>query len=149
MLWGPRRIRRGDLYGHDRFYAENHPDGVVIYYSLPDTAEEVTLTVHDTEGTVLRTLSGSDLGDQATSDGLHRVIWDLRRDFTEDEVAARESGREGGAGRGRGGGGRGGRGRGQTPQRPRVEPGVFQLTVTIDGEELNRTLQVVPDPGNR
>ena len=149
VLWGPRRIRRGDLYGHDRFYAENHPDGVVIYYSLPDTAEEVTLTVHDTEGTVLRTLSGSDLGDQATSDGLHRVIWDLRRDFTEDEVAARESGREGGAGRGRGGGGRGGRGRGQTPQRPRVEPGVFQLTVTIDGEELNRTLQVVPDPGNR
>jgi len=140
VLWGPRRVRRSDLYDRDRFHAENHPDGAVVVYALSDDAEEVTLTIRDADGDELLTLASADLGDDTSSDGLHRVAWDLRRWPSDEEMAAQE-----GCG-GRGGGG-GGRGRGN--QIHRVDIGVYQLTLTMDGQETNRTLRVLPDSGTR
>ena len=149
VRWGARRIRRGDLYGGDRFYAENHPGGAVIYYGLADDAQEVTLAIRNQAGEVLREVPATDLGENATSAGLHRVIWDLRRDLTEEErAAAEERGRgRGGRGGGRGGGGRGGRGGG--PALPMVGPGAYVVALSVDGEVMLQRLSVVPDPGDR
>ncbi len=137
ILWGPRGIRRGDLYGHDRFYGENHPNGAVVYFALAEDAREVSITISDDEGNVLREMSDSTLAADATNAGLHRVIWDLRRDLTEEEKAAAEEAEQGG--------GRGRRG----PSRPLVSPGAYQVVLSIEGEAMTRRLLVLPDPGNR
>ena len=136
ILWGPREIRRGDLYGHDRFYAENHPSGAVVYYALEEGAEEVALTITDPEGNVLRSLPDSTMADIPTSPGLHRVIWDLRRDLNEEEQAAAEEARESG-----------GRGRGSS--RPMVGVGAYEVVLSVGGESIAKRLLVLPDPGNR
>jgi hypothetical protein len=147
VLWGARRIRRGDLYGGDRFYAENHPGGAAIYYGLAEDAEAVTLAIRNQAGEVLREVPAAAMGDDATSAGLHRVIWDLRRDLNEEERAAAEE-RAQGRGGGRGGGGRGG-GRGGGPPLPTVEPGAYVVALSVDDEVMIQRLSVVPDPGNR
>ncbi len=155
ILWGPRGIRRGDLYGGDRFYGENHVDGALIYYSLAGDSEEVSLTVSDAENKILRTLPASAMGEGGNLAGLHRVVWDHRRDRTEAERVAQQRGRggRGQGGRGRGRGGRGGRGRGGRGRgggnRPRVGPGIYQLTLTVDGGQIEQTLEVQPDPDGR
>jgi hypothetical protein len=140
ILWGPRGIRQGDLYGHDRFYGENHPNGAVIYYGLQDGVDEVALRIEDTEGNVVRVLPDSILGEGASEPGLHRLIWDFRRDLTEEEQAQADSARAAAEEAGR---------PFRQPSLPRVDQGTYQVVLTVEGEAFSRRLHILPDPGNR
>lgn len=56
-----------------RFTGVNPPGDALIYYALPETAQQVSLQIVDIEGTVLRELRAP------REAGLHRVAWDLTR----------------------------------------------------------------------
>jgi photosystem II stability/assembly factor-like uncharacterized protein len=93
----------------------NEPNGLLIYYYLnQDAAQPVTVTVADSSGKVVRTLTGEQRA------GLHRV--------------ASEAG--GGFGGG-GGGGRGGQARAAMP------PGEYTVTLQAAATKLTRTARVV------
>lgn len=98
-LFKPRNSYRMRLVRGRRggAWPENHPDGALIYYYLPETpAGEVTLQIKDGAGTVVREFrsSGRTLPDvwsdemrNATlvgtehipkSAGMHRFVWDLK-----------------------------------------------------------------------
>jgi photosystem II stability/assembly factor-like uncharacterized protein len=73
--------RRENPYGHRQFQVSNETYGVVINYYLKDTAEEkVRVLIKDIGGNELAVLEGS--GDK----GLNRVVWDMRRQLTKDEM---------------------------------------------------------------
>jgi hypothetical protein len=74
-----------ELNGDMFFRAENPPYGTVITYYLRENAgQEVTLTVKDQSGKIVRSLKGPGAA------GLHRVVWDLKReDKVTDEEAKR------------------------------------------------------------
>ena len=69
---------------------ENPPYGVIIWYTLPDTpAEEITLTISDANGQVIKTFSSQPNADEkipaelkdprlTTQKGLNRFVWDMR-----------------------------------------------------------------------
>jgi photosystem II stability/assembly factor-like uncharacterized protein len=72
-----------ELNGDTFFRAENPAYGTVITYYLREAAgSEVTLTIKDQKGKTVRLLKG------AGSPGLHRVIWDLKR---QDKVSDAEA----------------------------------------------------------
>lgn len=63
-----------ELNGDMFFRAENSPYGTVISYYLRDnTGRDVALSVRDEQGKIVRTLVGPGTA------GIHRVIWDLKR----------------------------------------------------------------------
>ncbi len=140
ILWGPREIRKGDLYGHDRFYGENHVNGAVIYFGLQEDLGEITVSINDSDGNLLRELPDSVLGEGASEPGLHRVIWDLRRGLDEEEQVAADSARAAAEEAGR---------QVRQPSLPRVGPGTYQVVLTVNGEPYIRRLHLLPDPGNR
>jgi hypothetical protein len=74
-----------ELNGDMFFRAENPPFGSAITYYLRETAgKEVTLTVKDKSGKTVRSLKGPGAA------GIHRVVWDLKReDKVTDEEATR------------------------------------------------------------
>jgi len=74
-----------ELNGDMFFRAENPPYGTVITYYLRESAgAEVTLTIKDKSGKTVRSLKGPGTA------GLHRVVWDLKREAkVTDEEAAR------------------------------------------------------------
>ncbi len=143
----------GTPFQKDDAQAENPPDGVLLYYYLKaDSPQPVTLEILDSKGTSLTTFSsepsagpegprGQGRPDRipntsalwrrppavfSAKAGLHRVAWN-------------PNGR-----RGRGFGGFGGRG-GQS--RPPVElPGQFTAKLTVNGQTLEQTFTVKPDP---
>lgn len=132
---------------------KNPPDGAPIDFQLATNAKTVTLTVRDSAGKVVRTFSSNDPPltvnpDQITvmkewarpsqtlktSQGIHRFVWDMR-------------------GEPRGNGRRGGLGMAaiwhDTPIGPRgdlVPPGVYTVTMTVDGTTLERPLKLLADP---
>jgi photosystem II stability/assembly factor-like uncharacterized protein len=74
-----------ELNGDMFFRAENPPYGTVITYYLRDNiGRDVALSVRDEQGKIVRTLVGPGTA------GLHRVIWDLKRqEKVSDADAAR------------------------------------------------------------
>ncbi len=64
--------------------------------------------------------------DGTTVAGLNRVQWDLRGDAPEN-----------GGGRGGGGGGFGGA--------PSADPGIYRVTLTVDGDDYETLLTVLED----
>lgn len=109
----------GDLF----FRAENPPYGAVVTYWLGQpVAGEVILELTDGTGTVLRTLKGPG------GAGLHRVVWDLRRDgvpppprpLTPSEKAFRE----------------------------RVGPGVYGVTLRAGALSARQDVTVRPEDPN-
>ncbi len=74
-----------ELNGDMFFRAENPPYGTVITYYLRETyGPEVSISIRDRNGTTVRTLKGPG------SAGIHRVVWDLKREGSvTDEEAAR------------------------------------------------------------
>ena len=74
-----------ELNGDMFFRAENPPFGTTITYYLRENAgHDVTLTIKDKSGKTVRTLKG------AGASGIHRVVWDLKRqEKVTDEEAAR------------------------------------------------------------
>jgi photosystem II stability/assembly factor-like uncharacterized protein len=74
-----------ELNGDMFFRAENPPFGTTITYYLRENAgHDVTLTIKDKSGNTVRLLKGSG------ASGMHRVVWDLKRqEKVTDEEAAR------------------------------------------------------------
>jgi hypothetical protein len=146
--------RRGETLG-EMVRALNPQIGATIYYYLKSDAQKVTVTIRDLEGAVLQEVTPS------AKKGLQKVFWNLNR-----QAAPGGGGRGGRGGAEPGaagapgaaappnpeqppqpvpaGGGRGGRGGMQ------VDPGVFKVTLTVDGKEVEtRRLTVSPDPLSR
>jgi hypothetical protein len=112
------------------FRGDNPDPGTAISYYLKSAAPaDVTITISDVTGRVIRTLEGKK---QA---GLHRVQWNLRPGPPPGQRG------EGGEGRGgRGGGGRGGRG-GQP-----VASGTYLAKVMVGDKMIGqKTVIVEPD----
>ncbi|RUL86187.1 VPS10 domain-containing protein [Tautonia sociabilis] len=104
-----------------KFYGDNPVSGGVIYYSLLEEADEVSLKIVDAAGDAVQSLRAS------RRPGLHRVIWDLTR---------RSEGR----------GGLAGLAAGRTPRGTPVPPGTYGVILDVDGETYRQTLRVDQDP---
>ena len=122
-----RYERRGDTLG-ELAKADNPPLGANIYYYLKADAQNVKLTIKDLEGNVIADLT------PGSKKGLQKQFWNLTR---QAGGAAGGGGRGGGGG---GGGGRGGSGGG-------VESGVYKVTLTVDGKDIDtKKMTILPDP---
>ena len=116
----PKPIRRDGAQGNNRFNGDsfpttpNEPNGLMIYYYLnQDAAQQVTVTVADLTGKVVRTLTGSQKA------GINRV-------------ASESFGGFGGAG-----GGRGGQARAAMP------PGEYVVMLEVVGTKLIEKARVL------
>ncbi len=116
--------RRGDTLG-ELAKADNPPVGSTLYYYLKADAQKVTITIKDLEGATIQELTPS------AKQGLQKVFWGLNR---------RPVAGQGGGGQRGGGGGRGGGAN-------MVDPGVYKVTLTVDGKDVaTKKLTVSPDP---
>ena len=130
--------------------AENPPAGAVLDYVLKTSAKEVTLSIADARGRVVRHFSSKDSAPPMptmvaiaaqwfpepqkleTSPGMHRFLWDLSWGSSgekSDESVAEATGEDTGV-----------------PHGPRVAPGAYQVRLTIDGRTFTQPLTVVMDP---
>ncbi len=147
--------RRGETLG-EMVRAVNPPVGATIYYYLKADAQKVTVTIKDLEGTTVNEFTPT------AKKGLQKAFWNLNRQAPPGAApvnagrggrGAAEPGAAGAPGAAApnpdqppqaapaGGGGRGGRGGGQ------VDAGVFKVTLTVDGKEVEtKRLTVRPDP---
>jgi photosystem II stability/assembly factor-like uncharacterized protein len=126
VLWKQDvRLSRA-VTGNKTWRGENAAEGTAIHYHLKSAASgEVKLTISDIEtGEVFRDLEGT--GEQ----GLNRVQWDLRGNEPEEEEEV-------------GGGPGGGFGRGR--RAPVAEPGLYRVTLTVNGQEFGGTIRVLED----
>ncbi len=121
VLWKTDRRLGRSVTGDKNWVGESAPPGTAIAYRLADDARSVTVTISDAvSGEVFRTMDGT------TVAGLNRVQWDLRGDAPEN-----------GGGRGGGGGGFGGA--------PSADPGIYRVTLTVDGDDYETLLTVLED----
>ena len=128
-----RTERRGDTLG-EMTKSNNPPVGTTLYYYLQADAPSVKLTIKDLEGNTLSEINPS------TKKGLQKAFWGLNRQMTAGAGAGGPGARSG-AGAPAGGGRGGGRGGMQ------VDPGVYKVTLTVDGKEVDtKRLTVSPDP---
>ena len=149
-------------------FPENPADGAEFTYHLARPAQSVRLVVRGADGKIIREIAG------ATSPGvIHRVTWDLRHVPPPASAGGGgfAGGEEGGGGGGGGGppegaaggrgGGRGGGGgaaRADAPVQlpipthdignrgPYVAPGIFKVTLNVDGDTTTRSFEVRADP---
>jgi hypothetical protein len=133
--------------------ADNPPVGATTYYYLKADVQNARFTVKDLEGTTVQEFSGS------AKKGLQKVFWNLNRSLAGGAGGGGRGGR-GGADAGAAGApaapvvnnpdqppqpaaGGGGRGRGGL----QVDPGVYKITLAVDGKEVaTKKLTVQPDP---
>jgi len=125
VLWKEDRTLARSVTGNKTWQGDNGPRGTVIQYYLDDdTRDDVTLTITDLRtGEVFRDLEGT--GEA----GLNRVEWDSRGNQPPP-----------GEGGGGGGGGFGGGNQG-----PLAEPGVYRVTLTVNGNEYTTVVTVLED----
>ncbi|HTS26547.1 MAG TPA: hypothetical protein VMH81_11780 [Bryobacteraceae bacterium] len=122
-------------FGAGEFFAPNPPYGALLTYYLPKGAAGVGITISDSAGKVIRTMSGP--GEA----GLNRTCWDLRRSPPLDAGQAAPANCAGG------GVPEGGGGFGRANLGPVVLPGKYTVTVTPAGGPVLRTEATVgPDP---
>jgi len=152
------RVRRSEYTDTpmppDEPAGENPPDGAILDYDLPHAAQNVTLEILDTQGTVLRRYASTDPvtptpeqlrtdlippywpqmhGPLPTAAGLHRWVWDLRAtaptathyEYPISAVPHRTP---------------------LTPQGPLVLPGTYNVRLTVDGQMDSQPLNVKMDP---
>jgi hypothetical protein len=124
VRWRNNRLQSRSVTGDKNWQGENAPTGTEIDYWLREAATgDVRITITDAlTGQVFRTMEGTGLA------GLNRVQWNQRGDTPP-----------GGGGRGRRGGGRGGR------QGPQAQPGVYNVTLSVGGEEYATSVRVLED----
>ncbi len=148
--------QRGDTLG-EMVKADNPAVGANIYYYLKADAQKVSVTIKDLEGATIQ-----DYTTASTKKGLQKLFWGLNRQAAGGAGGGRGAGGRGGAGGGQpagaaapaapevsnpdqppqaaGGGGRGGRGN-------LVDPGVYKVTLTVDGKEIaTKKMTIAPDP---
>ena len=127
------------------FRGENPTRNAVINYYLGSTATgQVQFVISDVTGENKRTLT------VPARAGINRLEWPMTFDpsaevlaaFQQQQQAAQQAGRQGG-----GGGGGGGRGRGAVgPIGDPAGPGVYKVTMTVNGKSYTTRLNVRPDP---
>ena len=136
---------------HYFFTAENPVEGAAFTYHLGQPAQKVRLIVASPAGKVIRELAGP-----AEAGAIERVNWDLRYPVPVG------TGRGGGGGGGEEGGGGGGPGAQRAgviqlpvpsheigPRGPHVAPGMFKVTLEVDGAPVeSRTFEVRADPAS-
>jgi photosystem II stability/assembly factor-like uncharacterized protein len=133
-------------------HAENPPDGAIVYYYLGSHPSGViTLEVRDSHGSIVRHLSSAPI--PALSDppppipdfwvekpsplpvapGLNRTSWNLRYDnppaFSHSYEINANPGRTP-----------------ASPEGPLVTPGIYTLTLTVEGKSYRQTVTVQNDP---
>jgi len=122
-----RYDRRGETYG-ELVKADNPPVGANIYYYLGADAKSVKLTIKDLEGNVLQDLT------PGSKKGLQKIFWNLSRQAQPGQAPGAAAG--GGVGGGRFG-----------AARNQADPGVYKVTLTVDGKEIaTKKLTILPDP---
>lgn len=131
---------------------ENPPDGAILDFQLNKIAEKVTLEILDGEGNIIRTYASDDAPELIdstalphptywikpqqsleTSAGHHRFIWDLRHEppkgsKREFSIAAVYKKTPSG------------------PHGPFVNPGTYNVRLTVDGQVFQRPLLIKMDP---
>ncbi len=126
--------------------ANNPPNGAVVDYYLPASANQVTLEVLDAQGKLLRHFSSADktvverpllpIAERwfpkpqilETAAGEHRFIWDLAAGGSGTGLEDDDDDTAG------------------MPPGPRVPPGAYTLRLTVDGMGMDQSLQVKMDP---
>jgi photosystem II stability/assembly factor-like uncharacterized protein len=126
---------------------ENPPDGVVVYYYLPEKELEIALTVRDADGKEVNTFGPKPKKPETVSDrneeelgpddepegpfitrraGLNRFIWNLQGPKAT-KIATKG---------------------GHQPDRngPRVPPGRYTIELRVGEETLSEPVTIVPDP---
>jgi hypothetical protein len=73
----PAGDRSRDFEGDMQFLGENPALGAAINYHLKTAAKQVSLTVKDAAGNVVREFSGDKVKDKNVA-GVNNVLWDLR-----------------------------------------------------------------------
>lgn len=131
---------------------ENPPDGATIDYYLGKNAQSVRLEILDRNGDVLRSYTNTDQPEEVdttslphptywirpeqklgNSSGHHRFVWDLRleppkgarRQFSIAAVYQKTP---------------------SGPHGPFVHPGDYTVRLTVDGQEMTKTINVKLDP---
>ena len=121
VAWLNDRKLGQQVTGQQVFRGENAPRGAYISYHLRAAAGgDVKITISDVTGRVLANLNGT------KEAGINRVLWNLGPD------------QPAGAAGGRGGGGGGG-------GAPTVPPGVYKVTLLVNGQSYVKTLEVLED----
>ena len=172
MYRRPARDRNYEFWGDQTFFGENPPQAAVISWLMKRQANEVKLKIADAGGHEVREISGQTLVNSGKP-GMQSACWDLR--VQPAPLAAGGGGglggRQGGGGGGGGaGGGRGGQqtvspfgagcntgaggfggfggfgGGGNSPG-PFVLPGVYNVSLVVDGKTVDtKPLRVLDDP---
>lgn len=136
-----RRARSTGSMGDTQFRGQNPAIGALIDYWLAEAisvaegdAVPLTLSVHDGDGNLVRTL------EPTLQRGVNRVVWDLRHaslptaeNAPEPPDPVRADTREG-------------RGSGRAPAGPLVVPGTYTIRLGLDETTLQQTVQVHEDP---
>jgi photosystem II stability/assembly factor-like uncharacterized protein len=130
---------------------ENPPDGAIIDFALLNPAQHVTIAIYDAGGRLVRRFSNLDpepapipnldkptywearFERPATSEGMHRFVWDLReeaplaesQDLPISAVPHRTP---------------------RVPQGPLVVPGYYTVDLNVDGTSTKKALLVRIDP---
>jgi photosystem II stability/assembly factor-like uncharacterized protein len=123
VAWLNDQQNNQQVGGQKTFIGENAPRGAAINYYLKSGASgDVTISIADVSGRVIRTLDGPKIA------GINRVMWNL--------APAPPPGQAGG-GFGGFGGGRGGVGA--------VDPGTYIVTLDVAGKKFTKPVQVLQD----
>ena len=145
-LFKPQDAYRLDVSGFRSQQAKNPPNGAVFYYTLNEAIEDadggLTLEVLDTDGKVLRRFSNEAAAEDQegfvkgvigeppaepldTYQGMNRYVWNLRNErYTEVSDTIR-----------------------YVSTRPyRVAPGTYQARLTLNGDSITKSFDVIPDP---
>ncbi|MFN0120727.1 MAG: VPS10 domain-containing protein [Blastocatellia bacterium] len=137
MQMNPAGDRSRDFEGDHQFLGKNPDRGAAITYHLKTAAKNLSLTLKDSGGNVVREFAGDRVKGK-TEAGINSLLWDLR---VEPLPAPRPQPGQGGGGGGGGGFGGGGTGG------PFVIPGQYTVTLKIDGKEAaTQSVSVHGDP---
>jgi hypothetical protein len=138
--------RLGRYLGGSKFFrgANPAPGTAISYYLKSAPSGEVKITISDYSGKVVRNIVGTN------EVGLNRVQWNLRGDPPPRPAGFGGGGGQGGGGGGQGGGGGGGGGGGfggafnlGLP----LEPGTYNVKLSVGGKDYTTKAVIEPDPG--
>ena len=150
-----RNVNTGTPFPPEMPHGDNPPEGAVIYYNLSTPAKHVALDVLDASGALVRRYSSDPIPPipeppppvpdewiyvpqpMPTSNGMHRVNWDLRYDmppafihYLAHVTAAVVGDTHWG------------------PEGPLVIPGVYTIRLDVDGHTSSQTVTVKNDPNS-
>lgn len=109
--------RRGPRYG-EFARVENPPAGTMIYFYLKERAKSAEILIKDLEGNEVRKLRGN------VEKGVQKAFWDLTKPAAPSQ-----------------------RGQFRTRRGALVDPGIYRVSLVIDGKEvMTKKLEVIQDP---